>query len=316
MMERAKLGTRSGRAGRWREQLELQSMALPSVVLLVLFAYLPMWGIVIAFQDYDLFKGIFASPFVGLKHFEAFFRTRNCWLILKNTLCISFLKLLFCFPTPILLALMINEVSSTRVKRVVQTISYLPHFLSWVIVSTMVFSLLSVDNGSVNMLLEALGLIEQPINWMGNKNFFWTILITANVWKGIGYGSIIFLAAISSINPELYEAAAVDGARRMQRMVYITLPSLVPQIIILLILNVSNILSAGFDDIMLLTNSGNNAILNSVSEVLDIHVYKTGVQAQRYSYSTAVGLFKSGVNVLMLVAANQISRSISDTSLW
>ena len=307
---------RTFRYNRIKDQLALQSMVWPSLLFLIVFCYVPMWGVMVAFQDLDLYKGIIGSPFVGLKHFQMLFQSRNFWMLITNTLRISFLKLLFCFPLPIVLALMINEVSSTGMKRIVQTITYLPYFLSWVIVSTMVFSLLSVDNGSINILLKTLGLIREPVNWMMNKDAFLVILVATNVWKTIGYSSIIFLAAITSLNPELYEAAAIDGARSIQRIVYITLPSLVPQIIILLILSVSNILSAGFDDIMLLTNFGNNAVLNSVSLVLDIHVFKTGVEAQRFSYSTAVGLFKSVVNISMLVMANFIARRISDTSLW
>jgi len=192
----------------------------------------------------------------------------------------------------------------------------MPYFLSWVIVSTLVFSMLSTDNGSFNMLLTRLGFIDEPVNWLSTRNYFLPILLTSNVWKDVGYSSIIYLAAITSINPEYYEAAAIDGCSRFRQAFVITLPSIAPQIIILLILAVSNILNAGFEDIYLLTNSMKNGVLIPVANVIDTHVYIMGVETQRYSYATAVGLFKSLINLAMLVAANQISRKVSETSLW
>ena len=301
---------------KWGEQLQLQSMALPAIALLIIFSYIPMWGVLMSFQEYDILKGFWGSPWVGIEKFQAFFGTRNFYMIMRNTIAISFLKLVFTFPAPIILALMLNEVKQMRVKRTIQTITYLPYFLSWVIVSAMVFSLLSVDSGSVNMLLVATGAIKSPVNWMSRPQFFWPLLVIINLWKNTGYSAIIYLAAIASINPELYESAAVDGAQRRHCIWYITLPSIAPQIIILLILSISNIMNAGFDEIMLLTNDGANGVLRPVAETIDIHVYKMGIELQQFSYATAVGVFKSVINVAMLLIANFTARGLTDTGLW
>ncbi len=301
---------------RFLRQWDLQLMAIPGILFILVFAYIPMWGLLIAFQEYNLFLGVRGSTWVGLDNFRLFFDDPNFWNIMRNTIGISVLKLVFGFPAPILLALMINEILSMRFKRVFQTISYLPHFVSWVIVSGLVFSLLSTDGGSFNMALQGLGLIEQPVNWLSQPRYFWTILVSTNVWKGVGFGAIIYLAAIASINPELYDAASVDGANRFRQMLLITLPGITPVIVIFLILNISQILNAGFEDILLLTNNGRNAILRPVSEVIDTYVFRVGIQHMRFSYATAAGFFRSVVSVLLLVMANSISRKISDSSLW
>lgn len=298
------------------DQWELQSMALPSLAFLFLFSYIPMYGVLMAFQDYDLFLGMRNSPWVGFKHFLEFFRSRDFWTIMRNTLSISILKLAFGFTAPILMALMINEVQHSGIKRVIQTISYLPHFVSWVIVSGMVMSLLSVDNGSINVLLVGLGIIDEPRNWLSDRGAFWPILVAANVWKDMGFGSIIYLAAIAGINPELYEAASIDGASRLRQIFVITLPSIAPQIIILFILALGKILEAGFDDILLLTNNGQNAILRPVSEVIGTYIFRVGIENQRFSYATAAGLFRSVIDAGMLVGANRAARKLTETSLW
>jgi len=298
------------------DQLALQSMVLPGLALLAIFSYLPMWGVLIAFKNYSLNLGFIGSPWVGFDNFAAFIKSRDFANVIRNTIVISFSKLIFGFPAPIILALLLNELRSKIFKRAVQTITYMPYFLSWVIVSTLVFSMFGADNGSLNILLMKLGLIKEPINWLSNRGFFVPILISANIWKDVGYASIIYLAAITSINPEYYEAAAIDGASRFKQALIITIPSIAPQIIILLILAISNILNAGFEDIYLLTNSMKNGVLIPVANVIDTHVYIMGVETQRYSYATSVGLFKSVINLGMLVTANQVSRKISETSLW
>ena len=297
-------------------QLELQSMVLPALLFIFVFSYIPMYGIIIAFKDFDLFDGIMGSPWVGLKHFRAFFNAREFWLIMRNTMAISVLKLAFGFTAPIAMALMINEIRSMHMRRIFQTISYLPHFVSWVIVSGMVISLLSVDNGSVNILLQSIGLIDRPINWLSERRYFWALLVGANVWKDVGFGAIIYLAAIAGVNPELYEAASIDGAGRFKQIFIITLPCIKSQIIILFILAVSRILEAGFEDILLLTNFGQNAIVRPVSDVISTYVFRVGIENQRFSYATAAELFRSIVNIGMLVSANALSRRYSETSLW
>lgn len=302
--------------GRIKTQLSLQSMVIPGLVFLIIFSYLPMFGVIIAFKDYDLYSGILGSPWVGFRHFVDFFTDKNFGIIMRNTICISFLKLLFGFPAPIIFAVMLNEVRCSPLKRTFQTITYLPYFLSWVIVSGMIISLLAVDGGTINVLLEKMGLIDEEINFLSEPNYFWTILVGSNVWKNTGFNAVIFIAAIAGINQELYEAASVDGASRFKQIFIVTLPSIIPQIMIMLIMQVANILNAGFDDILLLTNNGTNTILRNVSEVIDTYVYRMGLSMQRYSYATAVGILKTVVNVSMLVAANAMSRKLTDTSLW
>ncbi len=302
--------------GKLKEQLAMQSMILPGLILVIIFAYIPLFGLIIAFKDYNLYSGIFGSPWVGLKHFKEFFGDRNFLLIMRNTIAISFLKLIFCFPAPIALAVLLNEIANMRNRRIIQTVTYMPYFISWVVVSGMIITLLSADGGTVNWLLTKMGVVDEPVNFLSNPDYFWTILIASNVWKSIGYNAIIYLAAISGISPDLYEAASLDGASRFRQIFAITLPSIATQIVIMLIMNVANILNAGFDDILLLTNNGENSILMSVADVIDTYVYRVGIKSQRFSFATAVGVFKSVVNISMLLLANKITKKIGEISLW
>ncbi|WP_246187947.1 ABC transporter permease [Paenibacillus tengchongensis] len=287
-------------------------MVLPALLFILVFSYIPMYGVLMAFQDYNLFKGFTGSPWVGVKHFEMFFNAPEFWMVIRNTVVISLFKLLIGFPAPILLALMLNEVRSRVFKRTVQTISYLPHFLSWVIVSGFVMSMLSTENGSVNMLLQQLNLINDPINFLSLPQYFWSILVTTGVWKEIGFSSIVYLAAIAGVDPYMHEAASIDGAGKLRQMFSVTLPAILPVIIVFLILAIGNLLSAGFEDILLL---GSNPVLRDVSDVLDTYVYRIGIQNNRYSYATAAGLFKSLIGVFLLVGANYAARK-SGNSLW
>lgn len=302
--------------GRLKEQLVLQSMVIPGLIFVIVFAYLPLVGSVIAFQDYDIYAGIANSPFVGLKHFTDFIFGKNFGHLMKNTMGISFFKLLFGFPAPIILAIMLNEIRVNSIKRTVQTITYLPHFISWVVVVGIIFNLLSMENGTLNTILMKYFGFEKPVNFLAEPKYFWTILIVSNIWKTIGFNAIVFIAAIAGINPDLYEASSVEGASRLRQVFCVTLPCIIPQIVIMLILNISQILNAGFDDILLLTNNGENSILLEVGDVIDTYVYRYGVKLQRYSYATAVGLFKSVVSIVMLFAANMISRKLTENSLW
>lgn len=297
-------------------QWQVQTMILPGIIFIILFSYIPMYGITIAFKEFDIFQGILGSPWVGFKQFRLFFESPDFFMIMKNTLVIAMLKLIFIFPAPIILALMLNEVRLAAFKRIVQTLTYLPHFISWVIVSGLVFSILAVEGGSLNMALQKLNFIDQPMNWLSLPKYFYSILISAGVWKEIGFSSIVYLAAIVGVNPHLYEAAAIDGAGRFKQMYLVTLPSIAPVVIIFLILHIGNLLNAGFEDILAITNSGKNTILRDVSEVIDTYVYNFGVNQQRYSFATAVGLFKSIINVLLLWGANSFARRISGSSLW
>lgn len=297
---------------RFFEQWQVQMMILPALVLILVFSYFPMYGVLMAFQDYSLFKGFWASNWVGFKHFQMFFESPDFTRVIRNTIVISMLKLVVCFPAPIILALMINEVRHMVFKKIIQTISYLPHFLSWVIVSGFVISFLSVDNGSLNILLQSLGIIEKPLNFLSVANYFWTIIITTNLWKEVGFATIVYLAAIAGVNPSLYEAAAIDGASKFKQIYLITLPSIIPVILIFLILNIGNLLNAGFDDLLLL---GSNPMLRDVSEVIDTYAYRVGIINSRFSYAAAVGLFKALISVSLLTFANYFSRK-GGSSLW
>ncbi|UQZ34112.1 protein lplB [Paenibacillus sp. PK3_47] len=293
-------------------QLDLQSMVWPGIIFVAVFSYIPMYGVVMAFQQYDIFNGMMESPWVGFMNFRMFFEAPEFWNVMRNTIVISLLKLVITFPAPILLALMLNEVGNMAFKRFVQTVSYLPYFLSWVIVSGLVFSLLSVDNGTVNYLLERLNLSQEPVNFLAIPEYFWSILVSVNVWKEIGFGSIVYLAAIAGVDPAMYEAASIDGASRFKQIYLITLPSISPVIIIFMILAIGNLLSAGFEDILLLAT---NPILRPYSDVIDTYVYRVGILNARFSYATAVGLFKAVISVILLVTANKIARR-ADVSLW
>jgi len=297
---------------RFLQQIDLQMMVIPGILLIIIFSYIPMYGVLMAFQDYSIFKGFAASPWVGLKHFDMFFNSPEFFNVMRNTLVISLLKLCIGFPAPIILALMLNEVRHMLFKRVVQTITYLPHFMSWVIVAGIVMSLLSTDNGSVNILLENLNLVDEPINFLSIPKLFWSILVTTNVWKEIGFGSIVYMAAIAGIDPHMYEAASMDGASKFKQIYLITLPSIMPVVIIFMILAIGNLLNAGFEDILLL---GVNPVLREVSDVIETYVYRIGIQNSRYSYATAVGLFKAVISVGLLTIANYLARR-SGNSLW
>jgi putative aldouronate transport system permease protein len=296
----------------WIRQWDLQLMVVPALIFVFIFSYLPMYGVLMAFQDYQLFGGFLHSPWVGLKHFEAFFNSPDFWRVMRNTMVISLLKLCFGFPAPILLALMLNEVRSMMFKRVVQTVSYLPHFLSWVIVGGFVGSMLSTDNGSVNMMLMSLNLTSEPISFLSVPEYFWGILVGTGMWKEMGFAAIVYLAAIAGIDPHLYEAASIDGAGRFKQIQLITLPCIRPVIIIFMILAVGNILNAGFEDILILAT---NPILRDVSDVIDTYVYRMGILNNRFSYAAAAGLFKAVVSVTLLALANKAARKMG-SSLW
>ncbi|GLX69495.1 ABC transporter permease [Paenibacillus glycanilyticus] len=312
VVERQQAQKRSSKLRRFLKQWDLQLMVIPALLLIFVFSYIPMYGVLTAFQNYNIFKGFLDSPWVGFKHFEMFFHAPEFERVMRNTIIISALKLLFGFPAPIVLALMLNEVKNMYFKRVVQTVSYLPHFLSWVIVSGFAMSILSVENGSLNILLESLHLIKEPISFLAIPEYFWTIIVTTGIWKEIGFSSIVYLAAIAGIDPNMYEAASIDGASRFKQIFMITIPTIMPVVIIFLILAIGNLLSAGFEDLLLL---GVNPVLRDVSDVLDTYVYRTGITGQRFSYATAVGLFKAIISVGLLTFANLLARRTGN-SLW
>ncbi|WP_425432204.1 ABC transporter permease [Gracilibacillus orientalis] len=287
-------------------------MVIPGLLFIFIFNYIPMYGVIMAFQDYDIFEGMMGSSWAGLEHFKMFFSDPRFLEIMRNTFVISGLKILICFPAPIMLALMLNEVKNMAFKRTVQTITYLPHFLSWVIVAGFTMSILSTDNGSLNIVLEKIGLIDGSISFLAIPEYFWTIIVSTNLWKSIGFASIVYIAAIAGVDQQLYEAAALDGASRFKQIFLITIPSIMPIIVIFFILEVGNLLNAGFEDLLIL---GDSAILRSVSDVIDTYVYRVGIGSGRYSYATAIGLFKALISVGLLTLANYIARR-NGNSLW
>lgn len=287
-------------------------MVLPGLALILIFNYGPMYGLLMAFEDFQVTKGILNSPWVGLKHFQEFFNTPIALNALRNTLLISFLKLIFGFPAPILLALLFNEVRDGLFKRFSQTISYMPHFVSWIVFAALVTGMLSPSTGAVNWLLKLLHL--KPIYFMANPDWFRVVLIATDIWKEIGWGAIIYLAALTDVDPTLYEAAIVDGATRIQRMVHISIPLILPIAALMLILRVGGIMSAGFDQVF---NMYNPQVYQS-ADIIDTYVYRTGLQGMQYSFGAAAGLFKSVVGLVLVLAVNEIARRMSDRyyALW
>jgi putative aldouronate transport system permease protein len=275
----------------------LYAMLLPSVVFLLIFSYAPMYGIVIAFQNFMPAKGMFHSSFVGLEWFSFVFRMPDFGKILYNTVAIAGMKIIFGQLAPIIFALLLNEVRGKIFKKSVQTFVYLPHFLSWVIVGGIFMDLLSTE-GVVNRLISALG--GEPVFFLGSNAWFKFTLVTTEVWKSFGWGAILYLAALTAINPELYEAATMDGAGRFSRMRYITLPSLTPTIILLCALSLGSILEAGFDQILVLYNP---AVYES-GDIIDTFVYRQGLLQMQYSMSAAIGLFKSVVSLFFIILSN------------
>jgi putative aldouronate transport system permease protein len=283
---------------------------LPPLIWYLIFAYYPMYGVLLAFKDFKYNLGILGSPWVGLRYFKAFLSDSNFFEVIRNTLSISVLKLICGFPAPIILALMLNEVIHSKFKRVVQTVSYLPHFVSWVVVATLLQKILSPNAGIINDIRMSLG--KEPIFFMGDPKLFYPLVVLSDIWKGVGWGSIIYLAALTNIDPTLYEAAEIDGAGRWSMIFRITLPCLAPTIGILLIMSLSGLLNAGFDQIYLLQTPSTLR----VSEVLDTYVLKKGIRQGEFAYATAIGLFKSFISMILIVTVNNISRRLTEISLW
>lgn len=296
---------------RLKKQRYLQMLALPGVLFMIVFNYIPLYGIIIAFKQYKVTRSISDSPWVGLKHFQELFATEDFLNIIINTLGISILNLLIAFPIAILFAICLNELASKKFKKTVQTISYLPHFLSWTILGGLLITWMG-ESGLINEVLIKLGVLEQGVVFLGEPNYFWGITLFSNIWKETGWSAIIYLAAIAGIDQELYEAAKVDGVSKLQKIKYITLPCISGTIAIMFILAVSGLLNANFDQILILKNP-----LNAVrAEVFDTYVYRMGIGAGRFSYATAAGLFKSVISMILLVSANKVSKKLTGNSLY
>ncbi|NBH33164.1 sugar ABC transporter permease [Clostridiaceae bacterium] len=277
---------------------------LPSIVLVVLFCYMPMEGLLIAFKDYKMARGIGGSEWVGLQHFKDLFTDPNFYRVLGNTLKISILTLLTTFPVTIVFTLLVNELTSQKVKGVVQTITYMPHFLSWVVVGTFVYQLLSPTGGVINALLIQLGVLDKPLYFMAQKDMFVPIYLISNLWKTTGYSIVIYLATISSIDTTMYDAASIDGANRFQRILYITLPAMFPTMCTMLILSIGSLVSVGFDPIFNLYNDATY----QTADVISTYVYRKGMVESRYDFSTAIGLFQNVVSLALVIIANWFAR--------
>ena len=291
---------------------QLYTLMLLPLIYLVVFKYYPMLGAQIAFKNFNLVKGIWGSPWVGFKHFDRFLKSYQFVRVMRNTLVISFYQLIAGFPLPIILALGLNYLRSARYKKVVQMVTYAPYFISMVVLVGMMIQVLAVRNGVVNNVIAAFGL--ERVNFFGDPAIFPHLFVWSSIWQTVGYGSIIYIATLSGIPPELHEAAIVDGATIMQRIYHVDIPGILPTAIILLILNVGRVLEIGFEKAFLMQNPLN--LRNS--EVIQTYVYKTGLLSAlpQYSYASAIGLFRSIIGLILLVSVNGISRRVNSTSLW
>jgi len=288
----------------------LLAMLLPCMAYFLLFKYVPMYGIILAFKEYRIVDGIFNSPWVGFDNFQTLFHGRDFGRAFRNTIILSTYKLIFGFPAPIILAILLNELRQLFFKRLVQTLSYLPHFLSWVILAGIFMEVLSPTRGIVNYFITSLG--GEAIFFFGDKNWFRTLLVSTEVWKSVGWGSIVYLAALSGIDPTLYEAAIVDGASRWKQMLHITLPALVPVISIMFIFSVGGIINDDFDQVFNFYNSS----VYEVGDVLSTYTYRIGITEMEYSLSTASGLFINVIALALIAVTNSIVKRFSEYGIW
>ncbi|KIL40113.1 sugar ABC transporter permease [Gordoniibacillus kamchatkensis] len=289
----------------------LYLLMLPGILYYIIFKYVPMYGVIIAFQNFSIGRGIMGSKFVGLKHFVDFFvNTPDAWKLIRNTVMLNLYDLLFRFPAPIVLALLFHEIRSKRFKRFVQSVSYMPHFLSTVVIAGIMVTFLSQQTGIVNHMLSWLGF--ERILFLGKPEWFRTIYISSEIWQTVGWGTILYLAAIAGVDPTLYEAAKIDGANRFQQMRHVTLVGMVPVMIVLFVLTLGHFMETGFQKIILLYNS----MTYETADVLNTFVYRRGILSADFSFATAVGLFQAAIGFILVVTANRVVKKYSDTSLW
>ncbi len=284
-------------------------MLIPVMAYFIVFRYVPMYGITIAFKNYNIFKGVFGSPWVGFEVFEKIFKNKNFWSAIKNTFVLNLSALAVSFPLTIIVSLMLNEIAGVKFKKVTQSVLYLPHFISWVVVAGIATNLFTMQEGTVNAILQRMGF--QPIPFLSEEGWWIFTYVICNVWKEIGWGTIIYLAALAGVDETLYEAAYLDGATKFQRLVHITVPSIKSVIVTMLILNISKMMSIGLDAPLLL---GNSKVMG-VSEVISTYTYRIGIEKAQYSQSTAIGLFQSVVNIIILVAADKFAKAIGEDGI-
>ena len=277
---------------------------LPAAVMVFLFSYMPLWGILIAFKDFKMARGIMGSDWVGLEHFQKLFTDPNFYRVLKNTLVIGITTLLTTFPVTIIFTILVNEILNTKFKKWVQTITYLPHFLSWVVVGTFAYQILSPSSGIINTILVNLGILDKSLYFMAEPKMFVPIYLIVNLWKETGYSIVVYLAVLSGIDTEQYEAAMIDGANRFQKILYITLPAMLPTVCVMLILNIGSIITVGFDTIFNLYNDATY----QTADVISTFVYRKGMMEAQFDYSTAVGLFQNVVSLTLVLFSNWFAR--------
>lgn len=300
------------RRSRWKTMRKYKNVyiiLLPVILYYLIFAYGPMVGNVIAFQDYSITKGLFNGKWVGFKHFKSFLTNYTCFRLIRNTLMINLYGLIFGFPAPIILALLLNEVKIRWYKRFVQTITYMPYFISTVVVAGMMLDFLDT-RGLINDIIVMLG--GKEIQFLVRPEKFWGIYTISEIWQGVGWGSIIYLSALSGVDMDLYEAAAIDGANRFKQLIHVTLPSIMPTIMIMLILRLGQMMSLGYEKILLIYTPA----IYETADVISTYVYRKGLLELNFSYSTAVNLFNSVINFILLVTSNRISRALTGSSLW
>ncbi len=304
-----KTGLRGKFTHMWKQRW-LYLMSLPGFAFLIIFKYVPMYGIVMAFEEFNFKLGIGASPWIGLQNFDQLFTSGKFATVFVNSFVLSITRFLITFPIPILLALMLNEMRIKFIKRTTQTLMYLPHFISWVVLGSIATNFLSVTDGLINGIIAALG--GTKINFLGSAQWFRTVIIGTNIWKEAGWGMIIYLAGLTAINPEYYEAATVDGANRWQRIFHVTLPGIASTVVIKLVLDIGGLMNNGFEQIYLFQNDLNI----SVSEVFETYTYNIGIVGGRYSYSTAVGMFKNIIGTILIFSTNRIAKKLGGATLY
>lgn len=294
----------------FQNNYDLYLMLIPAMIFYVLFKYIPMYGILIAFEKYNLFQGVFKSQWVGLSVFKDVMSQKTFWHILMNTLRLNLISLVAAFPAPIILALLLNELKVEKFKKIVQSVSYLPHFISWVIVYGMLIAFVSTDTGLFNVVLKHFGFNQ--IDFLLKKNTWLATYILTGIWKDVGWATILYMAALTSIDTTLYEAAAIDGCGRFKSMLHVTLPGIKSTIVILLIMNIGKIMTIGFDQPYLM----GNAMVSDISNVLSTYVYDNGLVKAQFSFTTAVGLFQSVVNFILLLSADFVARAMGEDGLF
>ncbi|WP_261381413.1 ABC transporter permease [Paenibacillus cremeus] len=297
----------------WRAMVQCKWMyvlALPGILYFILFKFVPLWGLMIAFKEYNPFQGFWGSRWIGFTNFTDLFSSQIFYLMLRNTFAVNIFSIIFMFPLPILLALMLNEVRHEAFKRINQSIVYLPHFLSWVVVASMTFFMLSTDVGLINKLFSAVGI--GPVSFLSNPDYFWGLLTAQSMWKEVGWGTIIFLAAMAGVDPQQYEAAVIDGASRMKQIWHVTLPAIRPTIIILLILRLGHMADVGFEQILLM----NNPLVTSVSQVFDTYAYTIGILGGKVSVGVTVGMFKGVVGLVLVMISNYAVKKLGQEGIY